>query len=269
MLHENDWLNIKNKVFIVTGGSSGIGSAIVDELLDDGAKVVNADLNDDKREAPNYLWVKTDVTSKEDTENVVKTAIDHFGQLDGLVNNAGINIPRILVDPKDPDGKYVINENNYDKMFDVNVKSVFLMSSAVAKILAKQKNGVIVNMSSESGLEGSQGAGIYSGTKGAINGFTRAWAKELGQYNVRVIGVAPGVLEATGLRTLSYEEGLAYSRHETVEQLRAGYANTSTIPLGRSGKLSEVANLVVFFLSDRSSYMTGQTVNVSGGKSRG
>ena len=255
MLHENDWLNIKNKVFIVTGGSSGIGSAIVDELLDDGAKVVNADLNDDKREAPNYIWVKT--------------AIDHFGQLDGLVNNAGINIPRILVDPKDPDGKYVINENNYDKMFDVNVKSVFLMSSAVAKILAKQKHGVIVNMSSESGLEGSQGAGIYSGTKGAINGFTRAWAKELGQYNVRVIGVAPGVLEATGLRTLSYEEGLAYSRHETVEQLRAGYANTSTIPLGRSGKLSEVANLVVFFLSDRSSYMTGQTVNVSGGKSRG
>lgn len=269
MSNEQNWLGIKDKVFIVTGGSSGIGKAIVNELLSDGAKVVNADLNDDGRKDDNYLYVKTDVTKNADAKNVVKQAIDHFGQLDGLVNNAGINIPRILVDPVDPDGKYVIDEANYDKMFNVNVKSVFLMSSAVAKVLANQKHGVIVNMSSESGLEGSQGAGIYSGTKGAINGFTRAWAKELGQYNVRMIGVAPGVLEATGLRTLSYEEGLAYSRHETVEDLRAGYANTSTIPLGRSGKLSEVANLVAFFLSDRAGYMTGQTVNVSGGKSRG
>ena len=200
---------------------------------------------------------------------MVATAKEKFGTINGLVNNAGINIPRILTDPTDPDGKYVINEANFDKMFTINVKSVWLCSSIVVKELAKQHKGVIVNMSSESGLEGSQGAGIYSGTKGAINGFTRAWAKELGQYNVRMIGVAPGVLEATGLRTLSYEEGLAYSRHETVEQLRAGYAKTSTIPLGRSGKLSEVADLVTYFLSDRSSYMTGQTVNVSGGKSRG
>lgn len=269
MSNKENWLEIENKVFIVTGGSSGIGKAIVKELLEDGAKVVNADLNDDGRKEDNYLYVKTDVTKNDDAKNVVKKTMEHFGRLDGLVNNAGINIPRILVDPVDPDGKYVINEENYDKMFNVNVKSVFLMSSAVAKVLADQKHGAIVNMSSESGLEGSQGAGIYSGTKGAINGFTRAWAKELGQYNVRMIGVAPGVLEATGLRTLSYEEGLAYSRHETVEDLRAGYANTSTIPLGRSGKLSEVANLVAFFLSDRAGYMTGQTVNVSGGKSRG
>lgn len=132
-------------------------------------------------------------------------------------------------------------------MFQVNVKSVFLMSSAIAPILVKQGQGVIVNMSSESGLEGSQGAGVYSGTKGAINGLTRAWAKELGQYNVRMIGVAPGVLEETALRTHDYEQALAYSRQETIEDLQKGYANTSTIPLGRSGKLSEVANLVAFF----------------------
>ncbi|WP_125980075.1 SDR family oxidoreductase [Loigolactobacillus iwatensis] len=267
--NNSSWLGIDGKVFVVTGGSSGIGQHIVNELLSDGSKVVNADLKDDGRKDSNFLYVKTDVTKKTDADNAVSEAVKHFGTVDGLVNNAGINIPRVLVDPVDPDGKYVIDEANYDKMFAVNVKSVFLMSSAVAKVLAKQKHGVIVNMSSESGLEGSQGAGMYSGTKGAINGFTRAWAKELGQYNVRCIGVAPGVLEATGLRTLSYEEGLAYSRHKTVEQLRAGYANTSTIPLGRSGKLVEVANLVAFFLSDRAGYMTGQTVNVSGGKSRG
>lgn len=265
----NDWLAIDGKVFIVTGGSSGIGEAIVKELLSDGAKVVNADLNKGKVENDNLYYVKTDVTNKKAVDDMVDEAISHFGQLDGVVNNAGINIPRILVDPKDPDGKHVIDEANYEKMFNVNVKSVFLVSSAVAKKLVDNKHGAIVNMSSESGLEGSQGASVYSATKGAINGFTRAWAKELGQYNVRCIGVAPGVLEATGLRTPAYEEGLAYSRHETVADLRAGYKKTSSIPMQRSGKLSEVANLVAFFLSDRAGYMTGQTVNVSGGKSRG
>ncbi|BDR59297.1 SDR family oxidoreductase [Xylocopilactobacillus apicola] len=265
----SDWLDIKDRVFIVTGGSSGIGNAIVEELLADGAKVVNADLKPGNVTNENLTYIKTDVTNKKEVDDLVQKTISMYGTIDGLVNNAGINIPRVITDPKDPNGKYVIDEANYEKMFNVNVKSTFLMSSAVSKVLVKNKSGVIVNMSSESGLEGSQGAGIYSGTKGAINGFTRAWAKELGQYNVRVIGVAPGVLEATGLRTLDYEEALAYSRHESVEDLRKGYANTSTIPLGRSGKLSEVANLVAFFLSDRSGYMTGQTVNVSGGKSRG
>ena len=265
----NDWLNIDGRGFIVTGGSSGIGDAIVKDLLSNNAKVVKADLKEGNFKDDNQLVVKTDVTKRDQIELMVAVAKENFGKIDGLVNNAGINIPRILTDPTDPDGKYVIDEANFDKMFTINVKSVWLCSSIIVKELVKQHKGVIVNMSSESGLEGSQGAGIYSGTKGAINGFTRAWAKELGQYNVRMIGVAPGVLEATGLRTLSYEEGLAYSRHETVERLRAGYAKTSTIPLGRSGKLSEVADLVTYFLSDRSSYMTGQTVNVSGGKSRG
>lgn len=263
------WLGLSGKTFVVTGGSSGIGDAIVKELIADDANVVNADLKPGKFTAEKLLYVETDVTSKAAVDNLVKTTVEHFGTIDGLVNNAGINVPRILVDPVDPDGKHVIDEANYDKMFDVNVKSVFLLSSAIGKILVNNKHGAIVNMSSESGLEGSQGASIYSGTKGAINGFTRAWAKELGQYGVRVIGVAPGVLEATGLRTLSYEEGLAYSRHITVEQLRAGYSKTSSIPMARAGKLAEVANLVAFFLSDRAGYMTGQTVNVSGGKSRG
>ena len=92
---------------------------------------------------------------------------------------------------------------------------------------------------------------------------------ELGKYGVRVVGIAPGIMEATGLRTLAYEEALGYTRGKTVEEIRAGYASTTTTPLGRSGKLSEVADLVAYYISDRSSYITGITTNVAGGKTRG
>lgn len=143
------------------------------------------------------------------------------------------------------------------------------MTQAVSRILVAKGEGVIINMSSESGLEGSEGQSAYAATKAAVNSFTRSWAKELGKSNVRVIGIAPGIMEETGLRTLSYEEALAYTRGITIEELRAGYAKTSTIPLGRSGKLKEVADLVSYYLSDRSSYITGVTTNVAGGKTRG
>ena len=106
-------------------------------------------------------------------------------------------------------------------------------------------------------------------SKNAVNSLTRSWAKELGKKGVRVVGVAPGILEATGLRTLAYETALAYTRGITIEQLREGYAKTTTTPLGRSGKLTEVANTVAFLLSDRASYIHGVTLNVAGGKTRG
>lgn len=264
-----DWLNIKDRVYIVTGGSSGIGAAIIKELLDEGAKVVDADLNEPKEKRDGLLYLHTDVTNKENVDQTVAETVKKFGHIDGVVNNAGINLPRLLVDDKKPESKYEMTENDWTKMFTVNVKSVMLMSQAVARHLVKQKHGVIVNMSSAAGLEGSQGQSIYSATKGAINGFTRSWAKELGKFNVRVAGVAPDIMEATGLRTPAYEEALAYTRSITVAQLRAGYKSTTTTPMGRSGHLYEAADLVAYLLSDRSSYITGVTINVAGGKSRG
>lgn len=108
---------------------------------------------------------------------------------------------------------------------------------------------------------------LYEGQQYELDEAT--WAKELGKKGIRVVGVAPGILEATGLRTLSYETALAYTRGITIEQLREGYSKTSTTPLGRSGKLSEVANTVAFLLSDRASYVHGVTLNVAGGKTRG
>lgn len=264
-----DWLNIEDRVYIVTGGSSGIGAAIVKELAEQGAKVVDSDLNEPKEKRDNVIYMHTDVTNKDEVDETVKKTYEKFGRIDGVVNNAGINLPRLLVDDKKPESQYEMTENDWTKMFMVNVKSVMLMSQAVGRYLVNQKHGVIVNMSSEAGLEGSQGQSIYSATKGAINGFTRSWAKELGKFNVRVAGVAPGIMEATGLRTPSYENALAYTRSITVDQLRAGYKSTTTTPMGRSGHLYEVADLVAYLLSDRSSYITGVTINVAGGKSRG
>lgn len=265
----SDWLGISGRTYVVTGGSSGIGNSIVKELLENGANIINADLNPSKITNERLLSVKCDVTSEEDVNAAVAAGKAKFGKIDGLVNNAGINLPRILVDQKQPDSKYQIKLSEFQKMFSVNVQSVFLMTQAVVKELVKNSGGVVVNMSSEAGLEGSQGQSIYSATKGAINGLTRSWAKELGKSHVRVVGVAPGIMEATGLRTPAYEEALAYTRNITVDQLREGYKSTTTTPMGRSGKLSEVADLVNYLLSDRASYITGVTINVAGGKSRG
>ena len=113
----------------------------------------------------------------------------------------------------------------------------------------------------------TRGQSVYSGTKAAVYTLTRAWAKELGRHNIRVVGVAPGILEETGLRSEEYERALAYTRGITVEKLREGYKKVS-IPLGRSGRLSEVANTVCFLASDRAGYIHGTVINVSGGKSR-
>ncbi|MGI1772223.1 SDR family oxidoreductase [Streptococcus uberis] len=264
-----DWLNIAGKTVIVTGASSGIGKSIVEELLKLDVKVANFDITDNEIDHPNLFYVKVDVTSRKEVEDGVAKVVEHFGTVDALVNNAGINIPRLLVDHKDPHGKYELDDATFDKITTINQKGLYLVSQAVARILVEKKSGVIINMASEAGLEGSEGQSAYAATKAAVYSYTRSWSKELGKHGVRVVGIAPGIMEATGLRTLAYEEALGYTRGKTVEEIRAGYSSTSTTPLGRSGKLSEVADLVAYYISDRSSYITGITTNVAGGKTRG
>jgi sorbitol-6-phosphate 2-dehydrogenase len=179
-----------------------------------------------------------------------------------LVNNAGINIPRLLVDPA---GREELTEAIWDRMMAVNLKGLYLCAQQAAKAMDR---GVIINMASECGLEGSEGQSGYAATKAAIHGLTRSWAKELGRRGVRVVGVAPGILEATGLRNETYENALAHARGVGVAELRRGYESVS-IPLGRPGRLEEVADLVTFLASKRASYIHGTVINISGGKSRG
>ena len=132
--------------------------------------------------------------------------------------------------------------------------------------MAAVGGGVIVNMASESGLEGSAGQSVYAASKAAVYSLTRSWAKELGPRGVRVVGVAPGPLEPTGMTGSDYMAALAKARETTPEAIDRGYA--SAIPLGRAGTLTEVADVVLFLASPRASYVTGTVINVSGGKSR-
>ncbi|NIF33645.1 SDR family oxidoreductase [Enterobacter sp. Cy-643] len=264
------WLNLKDKIMIITGGASGIGLAIVDELLLQGARVQMIDIHggDKHQDLESYTFWPTDISSASEVNKTVDSIIQRFGRIDGLVNNAGVNFPRLLVDEKLPTGCYELNEAAFEKMVNINQKGVFLMSQAVARQMVKQRGGVILNVSSESGLEGSEGQSCYAATKAALNSFTRSWSKELGKYGIRVVGVAPGILEKTGLRTPEYEEALAWTRSITVDQLREGYTKNS-IPIGRSGRLSEIADFVCYLLSERASYITGVTTNIAGGKTRG
>lgn len=179
------WLNLQDKIIIVTGGASGIGLAIVEELLAQGANVQMVDIHggDGQYEGhKGYQFWPTDISSAKEVNHTVAEIIQRFGRIDGLVNNAGVNFPRLLVDEKAPAGQYELNEAAFEKMVNINQKGVFLMSQAVARQMVKQHDGVIVNVSSESGLEGSEGQSCYAATKAALNSFTRSWSKELGKH---------------------------------------------------------------------------------------
>ncbi|UCB46185.1 MAG: SDR family oxidoreductase [Spirochaetota bacterium] len=270
-----NWLGLKERVAVVTGGASGIGRACCIGLAEVGVFVVVADINEEggretieelkKKYGSKHLFVRVDVTDRHSVENLIETTVSSYGQIDIFINNAGINIPRLLVDPE---GKEELTEDVWNKVVSINLKGTYLCAQIAARRMIKSSSGgVIINMASEAGTEGSEGQSVYAATKAAIYALNRSWAKELGKHNIRIVGVAPGILEPTPLRSKEYERALAYTRGITVEQLRATY-KTISIPLGRSGRLSEVADVVCFLASDRASYIHGTVINVSGGKSR-
>ena len=264
---DKSWLDLEERVVIVTGGASGIGKHICKQLKEVGANVVVSDLSVETGENEGIFNVKCDITKKASVDEMAKLVVEKYGRIDAIVNNAGVNLPRLLVDFKGERPEYELNEKDFDFMVNVNQKGLFLCTQAVVRYMVKEGRGTIINITSEAGMEGSAGQSCYSATKGAVNGFTRSWAKELGPKGIRVVGVAPGINEPTGLTSPAYNEALAYTRGVKPEQLSTDYAKV--IPLGRPGKLDDIGNLVTYLVSERASYISGTTINISGGKSRG
>lgn len=260
------WLDLSEKVVIVTGGSMGIGERIVDNVIKNDGYAIIADIVDSQKFRNNDRvdFIHCDVGDKKSVESMVESVLEKHGKISALINNAGVNRPRMLVDYYGEKPEYELTEDDMDFMYRVNQKGTFLCAQAVARSMVKKEYGVIVNLSSEAGIEGSRGQSAYSGTKAAVHAFTMSWAKELGPYNIRVVGVAPGKNERTPTDTDDKFNVLAYTRGQA--------ANTSIdsldkIALGRKGKLKEVADLIVYLISDHASYLTGTTINITGGKS--
>ena len=242
---------MEEKVVLVTGGSRGIGKEVALKFAKEGYNVVTNYVSDKtdkeglKKEFENNnvkaLVLKADVSKTEDVENLVKQAIDTFGKIDVLVNNAGITRDNLLMR---------MPEEDFDKVIETNLKGTFLVTKAVTKYMMKKRQGSIINLSSVVGVAGNAGQSNYSASKAGIIGFTKSVAKELASRNIRANAVAPGFIETDMTDVLK-------------EDVKEHIYNQ--IPLKRMGTAKEVAELIYFLGSDNSSYITGQVINIDGG----
>lgn len=239
---------LKEKVGIVTGAGSGIGKAIAKKLAQEGCNLVANDINEtslnnvvNEIQSLGYraIGVKADVANKTEVELLVKTTIQKYGKIDLLVNNAGIY-------PASPVTE--LKEEEWNRVIDVNLKGVFICSQEVVKYMIKQKSGVIVNIGSVDGKEPPGGNAHYSAAKAGVMNITKTFALELAKYGIRVNCVAPGWVATPNI--------LANDRWKMI---------INKIPIGRLAKVEEIADGVLFLLSDSSSYITGEILDINGG----
>src|SRR5256885_8556397 len=235
-----------NKIAIVTGGTRGIGRAIVQALAREGAKVAftyahNKALADEIANGDTVLGFQADVTSFDQAKDLVKQVKERFGRIDILVNNAGITKDKLLA---------LMSEKDWDDVLDTNLKGMFTMTKPVIGAMLRQRSGSILNVTSISGIVGMPGQVNYSSSKAGMIGFTKALAKEMAKANITVNALALGFVETdmTGVLNPEY-------RSKALEQ----------IPLGRFAKPEEMAEVALFLLSDKSSYISGQVIQVDGG----
>jgi 3-oxoacyl-[acyl-carrier protein] reductase len=237
------------KVAVVTGGANGIGKATVLGLAQEGAKVVIVDLNPAGEEVAQQIradggdaiFIQSDVSKSEPVQAMVKQAIDTYGQIDILINNAGITRDNLIMKMKDED---------WDLVLKVNLSSAFHCSKAVVRPMMKKRAGRIVNLASVVGLAGQAGQTNYAASKGGIIAFTKSLARELGSRNITVNAVAPGFIKTQLTDVLPKE------------MVELTVANT---PLGRLGEVEDVARAILFLASDDAAFITGQVLTVDGG----
>ena len=241
----------EKRTVIVTGASGGIGRAIALAFGEKGDNVVVNYRSNEKsakeiaeaieKEGGSALIVKADVSDFDDAAHLVKTTIDHFGSVDVLINNSGITRDTLMLRMK---------EKDFDDVINVNLKGSWNMVKHVTRPMFKQKSGRIINISSVVGQIGNPGQANYVASKAALNGMTKSLAKEYGKKNVTVNAIAPGFIETEMTDSLS-------------EDIKDHYM--AQIPLGRFGRVEDIAKTAVFLASEDANYITGQILNVNGG----
>lgn len=244
---------LDGKSALITGGSRGIGAALVRRFAQEGAAVaftyrssssaadaLVAELDSKGQKAKAY---QSDAASYEAAEDLIKSVLEDFGQIDILINNAGITKDTLILR---------MSEEQWDDVMETNLKSVFNLTKHAARPMMKNRSGSIINMSSIVGITGNPGQANYAASKAGIFGFSKSIAKELGSRGIRCNAVAPGFIETD-------------MTDELDEKVREAYL--ASIPLKRLGKAEEVADLCVFLGSDMSTYISGQVLSVCGGLS--
>ena len=241
---------LAGRIAVITGGAQGLGFAIAEQFIAEGARVLLGDLDiDDTRAAAQALGgsevaraVACDVTSASEVDHLIAAAVEEFGSVDVMVNNAGITRDATL---------RKMTEQQFDDVISVHLKGTWNGIRSAATIMREQGSGAIINMSSISGKVGFVGQTNYSAAKAGIVGLTKAAAKELAHLGVRVNAIAPGLIRS--------------AMTEAMPQ-RIWDAKLAEVPMGRAGEPSEVAAVALFLASDLSSYMTGTVLEVTGGR---
>ncbi len=242
---------LKGKCAIVTGASRGIGRAIAKKLASEGVNIVlNYRSNEEKAievesELREYgvdvLRVKADISQLTQVEDLIKQAKEKFNKIDIMVNNAGVNIDKLIIRMK---------EEDFDNVLDVNLKGVFNCLKSITPVMLKQREGSIINISSVVGLIGNAGQVNYAASKAGVIGMTKSLAKEIGVKGITVNAVAPGFIKT------DMTDSLSDSYKEKIEK---------EIPLRRFGTAEDVADVVCFLASENAKYITGQVIHVDGG----
>lgn len=244
-------LGLKDKVALITGSARGLGRAIAEKLASEKVKLAITDINDalamstaeeiSQKYGVETIALKHDVASEESTKEVVKSVINRFSKIDILVNNAGITRDARLM---------MMKQDDWDLVMKINLTGAFICAKLVSKQMLKQNSGSIVNIASVSGVIGNIGQANYSASKAGLIGLTKTTARELAERGVNVNAIAPGFIQSDMTHVLSEE---------------ASQRLLSQIPMNRPGKPEDVANVVLFLVSDLAKYVTGQVVNVDGG----
>lgn len=244
---------LDNKIAVITGSSRGIGAAIALKMAEKGADIVLNYHSDNSQKyiddlsnkisnlGQEVISVQADIAQFSQAEKLIQKAIDEFGKIDILVNNAGITSDNLLLR---------MTEKDWDKVVDVNLKGVFNCTKSVIRKMMKQRSGKIINLTSVVGITGNAGQANYSASKAGVIGFTKSIAQELAGRGITANAVAPGFIITDMTDNLSDK-----AREKLLDK----------IPLKQLGEASDVAELVCFFASSRSDYITGQVINVDGG----